>query len=406
MNRALSIALVCFPSLGGSGVVASELAMGLAKRGHRVRVLASSPLSRPLPACDRLSFHQVAVPSYPLFEHAPYTLALASKLIELARQEPLDVLHVHYAVPHAASALLAKQALGESAPCVITTLHGTDVTRVGSDPAYQAVTRFTVESSDAITVPSAYLEHAAHEQLGIPRSRAIEVIANFVDTEHFAPGSQSSPRDPSRLAELLAQAGCHHEGVSRQAAGSTPGPVLFHASNFRAVKRVGDLIEVLVRVRKQLPARLLLVGDGPERALAEQRARELGVNDHVCFLGRRAEFVPFLQQADVFLLPSETESFGLAALEAMSVGVPVCGYRVGGLPEVVDEASGRLSPAFEIEALAASVLDVVSHPDRQAMLGRAARARVLAHFTPEPAIARYEDLYRRTLSARAIRSGE
>jgi N-acetyl-alpha-D-glucosaminyl L-malate synthase BshA len=392
MSRALSIALVCFPSLGGSGVVASELAVGLAKRGHRVRVLASAPLSRPLPSCERLSFHQVAVPSYPLFEYAPYTLALASALIELGRSEPLDIVHVHYAVPHTASALLAKQALGERAPRVITTLHGTDVTRVGSDPAYQAVTRHMVEASDAISVPSAYLEQAAHEQLGISRSRSIEVIANFVDTEHFAPAPR---RDPAQLAALLAQAGCHAVEAD---------PVLFHASNFRAVKRVGDLFEVLARVRKRVPARLLLVGDGPERAFAEQHARQLGVHEHVCFLGRRVEFVPYLQQADVFLLPSETESFGLAALEAMSVGVPVCGYRVGGLPEVVDEASGRLSPAFDVEALAASVLDVVSHPDRQSMLGRGARARVLSCFTAEPAITRYEALYREALAQVAARS--
>lgn len=387
MSRgALSIAIVCFPSLGGSGVLASELAVGLSKRGHRVHVLASAPPTRPLPECERLSFHEVSVSSYPLFEHAPYALALASSIVEVATEQPIDVLHVHYAVPHAASAHLARQALGARAPHLVTTLHGTDVTRIGSDPSYRAITRFTVEASDAITVPSAFLKAEAYRLLGIAADKPIDVVPNFVDTDHFAP---PSVHDPVRLLELLAAAGMDvSEG---------PGPVLFHASNFRPVKRVGDLFEVLARVRKHLPARLLLVGDGPERPYAAQRARELGLAKHVCFLGRRVEFVEYLQHADVFVLPSETESFGLAALEALSTGVPVCGYRVGGLPEVVSADVGRLVEPFDVGALAQSVLAVVGDPEKRATLGQAARARALASFRREPAIERYEAIYRRTV---------
>jgi L-malate glycosyltransferase len=383
----LSIALACFSGFGGSGVVTSELAVGLARRGHRVRLLSSAAPARPLPSCDRLSFHHVPVPSYPLFEHAPYTLALASKIIELGGAEELDVLHVHYAVPHAASAMLACQALGPRAPRVLVTLHGTDVTHVGVDPSYQAITRFTVDAADAISVPSSHLEHEARTRLGV--SSSIDVIGNFVDTEHFAPAPR---RDRAQLAALLAQAGCAAAATGAEA------PVIFHASNLRAVKRPLDLIEVLARVSARLPARLVIVGDGPERPAIEARARELGVRERVCFLGRRAEFVALLQQADVFVLPSETESFGLAALEAMSAGVPVCGYRVGGLPEVVSDDAGTLVAAYDVEALAHAVFEVLSNPVRRDALGNAARARAEALFKPEPAIARYEYVYRRVVA--------
>lgn len=385
MSTPLAIAIACFPSFGGSGVIASELAVGLARRGHRVHVLASAPPSRPLPRCERLSFHEIAVPSYPLLEHAPYALALASGIVELARAQPLDILHVHYAVPHAASAQLARQALGSAAPRVVTTLHGTDVTGLGSHPSYRAITRSTVEAADAVTVPSAHLKAEAYRLLGLAPHVVIDVIPNFVDAEHFVPRQAPSRK---RLHELLG----FDIGT---------GPLLFHASNFRAVKRVSDLFEVLARVRKQLPARLLLVGDGPEMPLADRRARELGVHEHVLFLGRRAEFVEYLQHADVFVLPSETESFGLAALEALSAGIPVCGYRVGGLRDVVSEDVGRLVEPLDVDALALAVLDVISDPERRRKLGTAARARVLERFRAEPALDHYEALYERVLTGRA-----
>jgi L-malate glycosyltransferase len=376
----LTIAVVCYPSLGGSGIIAGELAAGLALRGHRVHVIASARPGRLLPHCSRLSFQEVVAPNYPLFESAPYTLALASAIANLAREQPLDVLHVHYAVPHAASAYLARQALGAAAPRLVTTLHGTDVTRVGADPSYQVITKFCVESSDAITVPSAFLREQARDLLGVDAALPIEVIPNFVDTDQFQPPAH---RDPSRFAELFGDA----------AVGA--GPLLVHVSNFRSVKRATDLLEVLARVRRTLPARLLLVGDGPDRPAALARARSLGVERSVCFAGRQAEFLDLLRHADAFLLTSETESFGLAALEALSCGVPVLGYRVGGVPAVVSDDAGRLVAPFDLDALAAAVVSVVSDPELRDRLGAGGRARVLENFRRAPALDAYEALYRR-----------
>jgi N-acetyl-alpha-D-glucosaminyl L-malate synthase BshA len=393
LSEALAIGIVCYPSLGGSGVIASELAAGLAKRGHRIHVIASAPPSRPLPKSDRLFFHEVAASDYPLFDHPPYALALASAIIEVTRDHRLDVVHVHYAVPHAASAYLARQVLGRSAPRIVTTLHGTDVTRVGADPSYQAITRFTVAASDGLTVPSDFLRREAQRLLGLPDEPPIEVIPNFVDTAHFAPTAR---RDRTRFDELFTAA------VGEAA--EHDGPILFHVSNFRAVKRVTDLLEVLARLRRHVPARLVLVGDGPERSHAAQRARDLGLAKSICFLGKRADFVEYLKHADAFLLPSETESFGVAALEALSAGVPVFAYRVGGLPEVVTDAVGRLVEPFDVEALAGAVLDVVTDPAKHAQLAHAARAHALAHFRREPALDRYETYFRRVL-ARAPREG-
>ena len=386
MTDALTMAVVCYPSLGGSGIVATELAVGMAQRGHRVHVIASAAPSRSLPACSRLFFHEVNTPSYPLFDQAPYTLALASTIANVVTEHAIELLHVHYAVPHAASAYLARQTLAERAPRLVTTLHGTDVTGIGVDPHYRAVTRFCVEASDAITVPSSFLQEAAQRLLGIAARRELEVIPNFVDTDRFTPPGQ---RDAARFDELFDRCGAE-----------TKGPVLFHVSNFRAVKRVTDLLEVLARVRQHVPARLMLVGDGPDRAAAAQRARELGVQHSVCFLGKRPDFVDYLRHADAFLLTSESESFGLAALEALSCGVPVLGYRVGGVPSVVTEDVGRLVQPFDLDALAGAVVAVVSSAETRRSLGAAARARALACFRPGPAFDRYENLFRRVLAQR------
>lgn len=385
MTGPLSIAMVCYPTFGGSGVVARELAVGLASRGHRVTLVASDPPSRPLPALEALRFRKVTVAHHPVFEHAPYALAVASSLIDLAHSEPVDLVHVHYAVPHAASALLARQALGAAAPALITTLHGTDVTTTGADPSYAAITRFAVLSSDAITVPSGYLAHKARAWLmgdsAVAQQPVIEVVPNFVDTDAFSP---PTVRSRAALDTLFAS--------------SEPAtPVLIHISNFRAVKRVGDLFEVLQRVRQRRPARLVVVGDGPERASAERKAGELGLSDAVRFLGKQSKFVELLQQADAFMLTSEVESFGLAALEALSCGVPVLGYRVGGLPEVVSEDCGMLVPAFDLDALAAATVALLDDPARRDRLGRDARSRALAAFQRVPAIERYETVFRRTL---------
>lgn len=375
---ALRVGIACFPTLGGSGVIASELATGLARRGHQVHVFATARPSRVHASCERLAFHAVDVPGYPLFQHAPYSLALATRIVDVARETPLDVLHVHYAVPHAASAMLVRQVLGDDAPAIVTSLHGTDVTRVGASPAYRSVTAHAVATSDAITVPSEFLRREAHEKLGLPGSVPVEIVPNFIDTDHFAPPAQ---RDRGRFAGLFDD--------------PEDGPVLFHVSNFRAVKRPVDLVEVLSRVRKSLPARLVLVGEGPERAAAEERAEELGLRGSTCFLGRRLDFAEHLRHADGFLLTSECESFGVAALEALGAGVPVFAYRVGGLPELIDDSVGRLAEPFDVDALAASLVGILSDPSARESLGRAARERAVGTYRTEPALDRYESLYRR-----------
>lgn len=380
MSRPLTIGIVCFPSLGGSGVVASELAQGLAQRGHRLHLISSAPPSRaPLP-CENEQFHLVQTPAYPLFEHPPYALAVASKIVDVARAHRLDLLQVHYAVPHAASALLAREVLGDSAPAIVVSLHGTDVTRVGPDPAYRAVTAHAVATADGITVPSDFLRREARTHLEIPGERAIDLLPNFVDTEQFRPPAR---RDRSALHALFPPT-----------IAGADGPVLFHVSNFREVKRVTDLVEILARVRRELPARLVLVGDGPTRELATQRAAQLGVEGAICWLGRRAEFVEWLQHADAFLLPSETESFGVAALEALSTGVPVFAYRVGGIPDVVIPGVGCLIEPFDLEQFARELLVVLRDPQRQQAMGQAARAHAVARFGKAAALDRYENYFR------------
>jgi N-acetyl-alpha-D-glucosaminyl L-malate synthase BshA len=372
--------------LGGSGVVAAELARALAERGHRVHLIASAPPSRMQNESEHLRFHRVRVPEYPVFEQPPYELAVAAAIVDVARTQRLDLLHVHYAIPHAASAHLARQILGAAAPRCVLTLHGTDVTGVGSEPDLRAVTRFSVAAADQVTVPSEYLRAAAQRLLESVEAPPIEVIPNFVDTERFAPPPQ---HDRARLAQLFAS--------DRAAAAAADGPVLFHVSNFRTVKRTADLIDVLVGVRRQVPARLVLVGDGPERVRTAEHARTRGVADSVCFLGQRAEFAAELAHADAFVLPSASESFGVAALEALSAGVPVLAYRVGGLPEVVVAGTGELVDPFDVAALTRAVLAVVGNPDRRAALGRAARAHALAHFSRGAALDRYEACFRRVL---------
>jgi N-acetyl-alpha-D-glucosaminyl L-malate synthase BshA len=381
MTAPLNIALVFFPTPGGSGVIASELAAGLARRGHHVHVISSAPPSRPLPQDERLAFHRIVTPDYPLFEQPPYALAVAEAIIDLATRQKLDLLHVHYAVPHAASAYLARQALGELAPRVVTTLHGTDVTRAGTVDGFRRVTRFTVAASDGLTVPSAFLRDEARRLLLLPAERSIEVIGNFVDSDRFAPATR---RDRSVFDAIFG-------------AQSPDGPVLFHVSNLRPVKRAADLVDVLAAVRRRFPARMVIVGDGPERGRVEQRARELAVTDSLRWLGNLPDFTSLLRHADVFVLPSESESFGVAALEALSSGVPVCGYHVGGLPDLVDDAVGRLVKPFDVEALAAAVTGIVGDPERRLQMGTAARAKVVEKFRLEPAIDRYEEFYRRVL---------
>lgn len=386
MSDALAIGVVCWASLGGSGVVASELAAGLAGRGHRVHVLAGAPPSRPLPDDPRLAFHAVPATRHPVLGQPLYGLALAETLVEVCRRHALDVVHVHYAVPHAASAHLACATLGDGAPRVVTTLHGSDVTSYGLAQRYDAVTRFAVLASDGITVPSEFLRGEARTCLDLGANTAIEVIPNSVDATRFAP---VATRDPARFDRWFAGA-----PGSASPAGAGRGPVLVHVSNFRAVKRVGDLIDVLARVRRSLPARLALVGDGPERAAVEELARTRGVADAVAFVGPRPDVADELPHADAFLLPSVTESFGVAALEAMSAGVPVVAYRVGGIPEVVGEAGSLVEP-FDVGAFADAVLAIAGDSARRSALGAAARARAVALFDRGRVLDRWEAYLRR-----------
>jgi N-acetyl-alpha-D-glucosaminyl L-malate synthase BshA len=375
----LDVGIACFSTFGGSGVVAAEIAMGLARRGHRVHVFSDDVPGRLDQRERNVLFHPVEVRAYPQLKHPPYTLALTSKLVEVARREQLDLIHAHYAIPHAASAYLARQVLATDAagrpPRIITTLHGTDITLVGSDDSFLPLTQFTIAASDAVTTPSAWLREATYATLGIPRTVAIEVVPNFVDTDRFAPAAA-----PAR---------------------ATPR-VLVHVSNFRPVKRVDDVVRVFDRVRSALPDQpvvLRLVGDGPERPRVAALAHALGLETEVHFLGERVDLPDVLRGADVFLLPSETESFGLAALEAMASGVPVVASRVGGLPEViVDGETGLLCPLGDVAAMADACLALLRDDARAARMAVAARRRAEGAFRPEAAVDRYLDVYRRALA--------
>jgi N-acetyl-alpha-D-glucosaminyl L-malate synthase BshA len=382
-----TLAVVCYPSLGGSGIVATDLALGLSARGHTVHMITTSPLARALPRSERLQLHVAEAPDYPLFDAPPQMLGLAGAIARICDGYGVELLHVHYAVPHAASAYLARQLLGARGPALVTTLHGSDVTRVGIDPAYQEITRFCVETSDAITAPSVYLRERAYELLGISLARRIEVIENAVDTERFVP---AHTRDPHYFDALFGTAG------------GEPIKTLLHVSNFRAVKRTGDLIELASELNKQLPVRLVLVGEGPERAACEARTRELGLGHRIKFLGALTDFTAHLQQADAFVLASENESFGLAALEALSCGVPVFAYKVGGLGSVVTEDAGRLVPAFDRAALRRALTEVLRDDALQRKLGQAARQRAHDRYRMQPTLDRYEHLYERLCSSRPV----
>lgn len=381
----LRIGVACFSTFGGSGVIASEIGTSLARRGHHVSFLSDKPPARLDLSCRGISFHAVAALDYPVPAQSSYALALAAKMIEVAEKERLDLLHVHYAVPHALAAYLARQVMGAAAPKVLTTLHGTDVTRIGADPKFSSLTRFAVLAGDGITAPSRWLAEEAYRNLGLPRETIIEVIPNFVDTHRFrmVRGEQGLARGRAEAAER----------------------VLTHVSNFRPLKRVEDVVRIFARVRGEMPARLYLVGDGPERPRVEALVRSLGLAGGVKFFGECADVADVLQASHVFLLPSETESFGLGALEAMACGVPVVASNVGGLPEVVlDGETGFLAPVGNVEEMSKQVRRLLTDEGLHARMSRAARSRAEAHFQLEPAVQRYEAAYRRVVGARASSS--
>ena len=384
----LGIGIACFPTVGGSGVAASQLALKLAARGHRVHVFSSGVPVRLSGDRGTCTLHRVETASRPPLENGIYPLALAGVMAEVALREQLDVLHVHYAVPHAASALLARAmvaAAGARVPRLVTALHGTDVTGIGGEAALSAVTRHAVLQSDAVTTPSVWLRRAAMTALSLPEQTRVEVVPNFVDPEEFHPDGHRP--DLRRLFPQLPW--------------NSPAPpaVLLHASNFRSVKRVGDAVLALAEVLRIRPAVLMLVGDGPEREGVERQAVALGLSGAVAFLGEQRQMGRFFAEADLFLLPSEQESFGLAALEALASGVPVVATDVGGVSEVVRHGeTGRLVPPGDPRAMAAAVVDLLADTPRRAAMGKAARADAMERFRPEPVVSRVEALYRELLA--------
>ena len=403
-RRALRIGITCYPTTGGSGIIATEIGLALSQRGHQVHFICYELPGRLDPQASGITFHRVRVREYPLPHLDTYVLALASQLAEVSAAANLDLLHLHYAIPHTTSAYLAGQLLrdhGRQPPRLVTTLHGTDVTQVGSDPALLPMHRFTLRHSDGLTVPSAYLRQAVYDDLGLPLGTPIEVIANFVDTELFRPADPGKRRwdELARvldqpLARLLQPPG----GARRR-----PTPrVLIHSSNFRPLKRIDDVLRVFCEVQKVVPAILLLVGDGPERPRIEALTRELGLTEAVYFLGLQRDFLPALRHSEVFLLASTTEGFGLSALEALSCGIPVVGSRVGGVPEVVrDGETGLLCAAGDIAAMTQAVLRLLQDRALYRRMSRAARASVQAFWRKDPMVSLYEDYYYRVLSQKA-----
>ncbi|MEO6068589.1 MAG: N-acetyl-alpha-D-glucosaminyl L-malate synthase BshA [Gemmatimonadota bacterium] len=369
----MKIGITCYPTYGGSGAVATELGIELAARGHEIHFISYASPFRLRGYHERVFYHEVdtTLAHYPLFAHFPYTLALASKQQEVALAQKLDVLHVHYAIPHAVTAWMAREMLkGQHDIKVITTLHGTDITLVGQEESFYAITKFSIEKSDLVTAVSTHLMDETYRAFGCKGSD-IRVIPNFVNLTEY---------HPVPVGE-------------RPALGPAGHKILSHISNFREVKRVKDVIRIFARVRKAMPATLVMVGDGPDRDEAERETAALGVADDVRFLGRLDTVSEILQGTDLFVLPSQTESFGLAALEAMACGAPCVASRAGGLPEVItDGVDGLLEPPGSAEAMGRRVVELLRDPERYQAIRVAAVAKA-ATFSAERIVPQYEALY-------------
>jgi N-acetyl-alpha-D-glucosaminyl L-malate synthase BshA len=369
------IGIVCYPSVGGSGIVATELAKQLAAREHEVHIISSEMPFRLNGYIDNVFFHQVDTPIYPLFKEPPYLLTLANKLVEVHRLVGLDVIHAHYAVPHATAAYLAREMLGPGGPKVVTTLHGTDITLMGSDPSFADVIAFSINQSDAVTTVSASLRADTYSNLAV--TRPIEVIHNFLDCNLWR--RVETPGLCSRLAN------CGER-------------IVVHMSNFRKVKRPEEAVRTFSWIAKEMPAKLLLIGDGPELKPCVDLVSRLGLRDRVLFMGNQENVVPLLSVADLLLLPSEQESFGLAALEAMACGAPVIASDVGGLPEVVvDGETGYLCTVGDVESMADRAIHLLRDQSLHRSFSQAGVERVRSNFCGDRIVPHYEDLYRQVL---------
>ena len=372
----MRIGITCYPTYGGSGVVATELGQELAARGHDIHFISYAPPIRMNPNDPHIHFHEVEVASYPLFDHPPYTLALATKMLEVFEAESLDVLHVHYAIPHSVSAMLARSMAAPRRLPFVTTLHGTDITLVGSNRSYLPITRFSIEQSDGVTAISDYLLKQTLKEFDI--KRPIDVIPNFVNCDLYT-------RQPNE--------------AQRTQWAPNGEPILMHLSNFRPVKRLTDTVEIFAIVRAKMPAKLVLIGDGPDRGAAEYLVRKKRLQKDVFFLGKQNAVYEKLSSADLFLLPSQLESFGLAALEAMACEVPVVATNVGGIPEVVQHSvDGYLVEPGDVMEAGRYALEILSRADRGREMGHQARLNAKSKFCANDVIPRYEDYYRRVLS--------
>ncbi len=371
----MKIGITCYPTYGGSGVVATELGIEMANRGHEIHFISYAQPFRLTGREDLIRYHEVSVSNYPLFEFPPYDLALATHMSEVAEYYDLDLLHVHYAIPHSVSALLARQMLartGRRLPFV-TTLHGTDITLVGADRAYLPITSYAIDESDGVTSISDYLRRKTIETFGT--TRPIKVISNFVNCDIYV-------RNPEEAQKIRAQY-------------AQPGEsVLVHLSNFRPVKRIQDVIQIFARVAKEVPAKLLMVGDGPERSSAEWLAKNLKIHDRIHFLGKLDHVNELLPAADLMLMPSELESFGLAALEAMACEVPTISTAVGGVPELIENGvTGLLFPVGDIEAMAQAAIELLQNPERLQTMSKAGRCEAQRTYCASKVVPKYEKFY-------------
>jgi N-acetyl-alpha-D-glucosaminyl L-malate synthase BshA len=368
----MRIGITCYPTYGGSGIVATELGMELAARGHEVHFITYANPIRLDPDTPNVYYHEVEVSNYPLFQYPPYALALASRMSEVAERHNLDLLHVHYAIPHSISALLAQEMTKTRYLPFITTLHGTDITLVGVDRSYFPITKFSIERSDGVTTISEFMRRRTEEFFGI--KAPIEVIHNFVNCDLYKPDPEARRKGRKRI---------------------------LHISNFRPVKRVLDCIYAFAQVRRHVDAELIMAGDGPDRGPAEQAARELGVYEHVRFLGKQDHMYRLIPRMHALHLPSETEAFGLAALEAMACGVPPVATRTGGVPDLIThEIDGFMEPVGDIEAQAGRLIELLTDEQLHARMAETARATARTRFCTTLLIPRYEAYYQKVCESR------